>query len=415
MTGRLQERILAGELDEQIRPAKGSRKEPELRRHLVSTRASAIEWKATHWLWEERLPVGELCLLAGREGIGKSTVCYQLAAWITTGTMRGRFFGKPRSVLVAASEDSWERTIKPRLVGAGADLDRVLKVEVETTVAIPSPDGKKIHRMKTPLSLPRDVEDLAELASAEDVALLLLDPLISRLDGALDTHRDAEVRQALEPLVEWAHVTGVTVLGLIHVNKGASADALNLIMGSRAFPAVARSVLVAIKDPEDPERRVLGLEKSNLGSTEVAPYAYRIVGRAVGTTPEGDTISTGVVEWLGKAAQSVSEIISEASNTGTEDHASATREAAAWLEDFLKQHGHRAPKAEIAAAARAAGIGESALQRGRKRLKVKIDMAGYPRTSFWELMWGDETAAPKRRPETATGATAAQNSEPPPG
>ena len=91
-------------------------------RHIKLVPASTIKVKPVHWLWKDRIPLGELTLLAGREGIGKTTIAYTLAAWITTGTMKGRFMGSPRSVLVAATEDSWEHTIVPRLMAAGADL-----------------------------------------------------------------------------------------------------------------------------------------------------------------------------------------------------------------------------------------------------------------------------------------------------
>ena len=45
--------------------------------------------RAVRWLWEDKIPLGEITLLAGREGLGKSTIAYTLAAWITQGTMKG--------------------------------------------------------------------------------------------------------------------------------------------------------------------------------------------------------------------------------------------------------------------------------------------------------------------------------------
>ena len=78
-----------------------------------------------------------------------------------------------------------------------------------------------------------------------------LDPLISRLDAGLDTHKDAEVRQAHEPIVALAERTGVHITGLIHVNKSGTADPLTALMGSRAFAAVARAVLFVMEDPDE--------------------------------------------------------------------------------------------------------------------------------------------------------------------
>ena len=74
--------------------------------------------------------------------------------------------------------------------------------------------------------------------------VLLLDPLMSRLDVALDSHKDAEVRQALEPLTAVGERTDCTMLGLIHVNKSTSNDPLTTLMASRAFAAVAQGSAV---------------------------------------------------------------------------------------------------------------------------------------------------------------------------
>ena len=78
---------------------------PDLKRtrQVVLTPASDIEMLPTHWLWDGRIPLGELALLAGKEGIGKSTLAFAVAAAITTGALEGRFLGTPRSVVVAAT------------------------------------------------------------------------------------------------------------------------------------------------------------------------------------------------------------------------------------------------------------------------------------------------------------------------
>src|SRR5829696_5763856 len=96
-------------------------------RRLKVTRASDIKMKATRWLWQEDqqgkwLPLGGLVLLAGREGVGKTTIAYGIVAGITQGTLPGDLFDKPRSVIICATEDAWAETIAPRLAACGADL-----------------------------------------------------------------------------------------------------------------------------------------------------------------------------------------------------------------------------------------------------------------------------------------------------
>jgi hypothetical protein len=197
----------------------------ESTRKLIVTLASEMKPRAVQWLWEEGenkwLPLGELALLGGREGIGKSTAAYDLIAKITLGTLPGDMYGKPKCVIVCATEDDWESSIIPKLIACGANQTRVLKV-----VAV------EVEGFEGSLLLPRDVERLKQLIGEYDVAFVLLDPLLSALDKALDSHKDAEVRQGLEPLSALAHSAKVSMLGLIHENKSNAADLLTRIMGS---------------------------------------------------------------------------------------------------------------------------------------------------------------------------------------
>ena len=149
----------------------------ESKRSVIITSASKIRPARVRWLWQDRLAVGTLALLAGREGVGKSILAYWLVAVITRGVLLGEHYGQPRAVMVAASEDSWEHTIVPRLIAAGADLDMVYRVEVVTSANVHSE-----------ISMPRDLHDLEQRAVEVGVVLLLLDPLMSRLSDQLDTH-----------------------------------------------------------------------------------------------------------------------------------------------------------------------------------------------------------------------------------
>jgi hypothetical protein len=323
------------------------------------------------WLWDGRLALTTLGLLGGREGVGKSTIAYTLAADATLGRLPGAYAGTPRSVIVAATEDSWEHTIVPRLMAAGADLARVYRVDVTTTEGT---EGS--------LSLPSDLPELERLAREVDAVLILLDPLLSRLDAALDTHKDAEVRLALEPLVRLAGATDACVLGLIHVNKGTSGDPLTMLMGSRAFAAVARSVLFVMADPDDDEKRLLGTPKNNLGRCDLPTLAFRIVGAKVADTPEGPVWTQQVI-WLGETHQTIKEAIAAATENAGDK--SATTEAADWLADYLTSQGSTADSAGIKAAGAAAGHTRISLQRARVRLHLDTDSRGFPRKTYWSI------------------------------
>ncbi|HEX6758784.1 MAG TPA: AAA family ATPase [Propionibacteriaceae bacterium] len=74
----------------------------ESKRSVIITSASKIRPARVRWLWQDRLAVGTLALLAGREGVGKSILAYWLVAVITRGVLPGEHCGQPRAVMVAA-------------------------------------------------------------------------------------------------------------------------------------------------------------------------------------------------------------------------------------------------------------------------------------------------------------------------
>ena len=341
------------------------------RRALRLVAASSVTVRPVHWAWDGRLACGSVSLLGGREGIGKTTLGNQLAADITRGRLPGVYFGQPKGVIIAASEDSWEHTIVPRLMAADADLDRVFRVDVTSSDSI-----------ATELSLPRDVAALEAAIVEADVALVLLDPLMSRLDASLDTHRDAEVRLALEPIAAVANRTGVVVLGLIHVNKGGSADPLTALMGSRAFAAVARAVLFVMVDPDDDSVRLLGQPKNNLGRADLTTLTFRIESAHVADTPEGP-VYTGKLVWTGTTDVTIREAMTTAGDA--DDTRTAATEATDWLLDYLKSQGGAAEFVDVRREAGRAGHNLTSVQRARKRAAVTTIARGFPRRTRWEL------------------------------
>lgn len=273
---------------------------------LSAVAASGMGMRAAKWLYRQRIPAGAITLLAGREGIGKSTISYDFVDRVTRGELDGRYLGIPRGVAVVASEDAWAEVIIPRLVAARADLDRVFRI-----------DARSESGGTDSIIVPVDLPELGRLCKAHDIALLVLDPVMSVLDSSIDTHKDREVRRALDPLSEFAARSGVAVLGLIHVNKSGTSDPLNSIMGSRAFAAVARSVLYCIADPEaedGQERYLLGHPKSNLGPKQPS-IGYHLIEAKIELDPAdvepGDdaVILTSRVVWDGEDERTVGEIM----------------------------------------------------------------------------------------------------------
>jgi putative DNA primase/helicase len=109
---------------------------------LVIRIASDIQAQPITWLWPNRIAIGKQTLIAGDPGLGKSQLTYCLAAAVTSARAWpcGEGQAPQGSVVVFSAEDDAADTIVPRLLAAGADLDRVRIVEAVTT-----DDGKGIN------------------------------------------------------------------------------------------------------------------------------------------------------------------------------------------------------------------------------------------------------------------------------
>lgn len=337
-------------------------------RKIKLTPASSIIMKPVHWIWKDRIAEGTLALLAGREGIGKSTLAYTLVAQITKGTLEGDHYGKPRGVIIVATEDSWEFTIVPRLVAAQANLDKVFRAD-------------PVDEDEYGISLPRDVDELSMIAKENGVGFILLDPLMSRVDSKLDSHKDHDVRKALEPLVKMAIASQAAVLGLIHVNKSGSTDPLSTLMGSRAFSAVARAVLYVAENPENREEKVMMQAKNNLGRSDLPELAYTLNQVTVGMF--GDEIITSVaLQWAGeKDVGTTKSFLSPKSQT----QKTKAEQVEEWLETRL-QNGP-VPSQDIKDEGKEMGFSEATIKRKFSEMGGIAKRTGHGKTmmSTWEL------------------------------
>ena len=348
---------------EPVKPA-----EPRRIGQILATPLSQIEPEPTDWLWQGRMATGAFNLLAGREGLGKSTVAYWAAAEVTHGRLDGYYVNQPKSVIIAATEDSFPKTIVPRLLAAGANLDRIFRVDVAEN------DG-----VIRELLLPLDIDGLGAAITENDAALVILDPLMSRISGAIDTHKDADVRQALEPITRICEQTNATLLGVIHHNKMSTDDPNSAVMGSRAFTAVARAVHSVVADPEDEigARKIFETTKNNLGRLDLPALSFTIEGVDI-PTREGRPAKAGALVWGGESDLRARDAMRAAGRPMTK-----TKDSEKWLEAFLTGQGGVASKHQVMTAGKAAGYSERTLERASSGLGIikRRDGSG----GVWEM------------------------------
>ena len=153
---------------------------------------------------------------------------------------------EPFSVIYQSAEDGMGDTIKPRLMDAGADLDRIFSIVED----------------KKPLSL---LDERIEQAILENEAkLMILDPIQGYLGSHVDINRANEIRTVLKQVSAIAERTGCAIVLIGHLNKASGANSAYRGLGSIDFRATARSVLLIGRLKNDPTVRVIVHDKSSL-------------------------------------------------------------------------------------------------------------------------------------------------------
>ncbi len=351
-------------------------------RKLSIRRASEIAAREVAWLWDQRIPLGKLTVLAGLAGQGKSLFTVDLAARVTRGELDGHLLGEPATVVLITGEDDPADTIKPRLMAADADVDRVLLVDLA------SEDGAR-----SALVLPQDAGLLADTIAQHSVRLVIVDPIVSLLDDAHDAHKNQKVRRALAPLHEVAQRFACAVVLVLHPNKTQTNDPSVKIGESYAFQALGRSVLVLGPDPHDPEgergsRKALAVSKSNLASGGTHAIGFEIA--SVEIEADNGKIATQRVQLTGARDLEARDLLGVQGESGRLD------DAIEWLAGKLED-GAR-PAREIEQAARGAGYSVATLRRAKRSLGVVSErVGGIGGKGSWR--WGlpaplDDSASP---------------------
>ena len=228
-------------------------KEPSKAETVKIIRMSDVELTPVDWLWKPYLPFGKLSVLQGNPGEGKTYFAMHLVAACTNGKLLPNMERlEPFNVIYQTAEDGLGDTVKPRLIEAGADLDRVLVIDdsdVQLTIS----------------------DERIEKAIIENNAkLVIIDPIQAYLGADVDMNRANEVRPIFMRLGQVAQRTGCAILLIGHLNKAAGMQSLQRGLGSIDIAAAVRSVMFIGKLKHDPTMRILTHEKSSLAPPGVS-------------------------------------------------------------------------------------------------------------------------------------------------
>ena len=295
-----------------------------------------VEVKEVAWLWKPYIPFGKLTIVQGDPGDGKTTFVLRLAAMLTL----GKCFScdeemvdvEPMNVIYQTAEDGLADTVKPRLLAAGADCTKVLVID------------------ESDKSLSMDDERLEIALKMTGAKLLILDPLQAYLGERVDMNRANEAREMTKKLGALAERTGCAIILVGHMNKGSGSKAAYRGIGSIDFFAIARSVLLVARTPEDSTVRAIAQIKNNL-ATEGGTMAFRL-----------DEVRG--FEWIGQYDISTDELLSGYTNSDKRKTA----------EEFLKKilaNGKAVPASSIFAQAKALGVSKRTIENVKMELNIK--------------------------------------------
>lgn len=333
-------------------------------------RLSDVEAEPIQWLWDKRIARGKLTILAGDPGLGKSQLTAYMAARVTNGAdwPVENTQCPCGSVVFLSAEDDAADTIRPRLEAVGANLSKTFILDAVKCV---DGDGKQYERG---FDLKQDIQNLDTfLTNIGDTALVVIDPISAYLGGT-DSHKNSDIRALLSPLSDMAAKHNVSVLGVTHLNKSQSKQALQRITGSLAFVAAARAAYVVAKDQDSPERRLLLPIKNNIGDDRTG-FAFTIESVAL----SGDIHTSHVVFESDLITEQADEILSSDSERQEQG---ALEEA----KEFLREVciiGRTAN--DVKKQARQAGISEATLNRAKGALGIKPKKEGQKGPWMWRL------------------------------
>lgn len=333
------------------------------------------------WLWNGWLAAGKLHILAGAPGTGKTTLSLSLAATLTTCGRwpDGTHCTKSGNVLIWSGEDDLADTLVPRLDASCADLKHVHFLTGTRDTAT----GEILA-----FDPSRDIPAIEALAKRiGGVSMLIIDPIVSATGGA-DSHKNAEVRRALQPVVDMGRLLDCCVIGISHFSKGTQGrDPTERVTGSLAFGALARVVLAAAKLSEDDGGgRLLCRTKSNIGADH-GGVKYDLLEKET-----NGGIFASYAAWGEVVEGAARELLAQA-DAQDDDSQSERSDAKRFLLDLLSDGPITAK--QVTADCEGAGHAKRTIERAAKDLRIVREKTGMKGGWVWRLPHEECQVPPK--------------------
>jgi len=332
---------------------------PTTKRGLKLICGSDINAVPIEWLWKGWLARGKLHIAAGAPGTSKTTIALSFAAKVTRGDAWPDGSQAPvGNVLIWSGEDDFGDTLLPRFLAMGGDRKRLFFVGNFDNA---QDEGRSFDPSTDIPELVRAAKEIG------NIALIIIDPIVNVVSG--DSNKNAEVRRALQPVVDLADELGAAVLGITHYTKGTQGNnPIERVTGSIAFGAMAR-VIFGVARVQESDDRMFVRAKSNLGP-DGDGYNYQVLQQPV---PGHADITDGasVIVWgnslVGSAKTLLKEAESEADPTKLE-------QAIDLIPSLIGAAGGKMPARELKAKLKTNEIGENTADKAIRELLNSGDL-----------------------------------------
>jgi len=352
----------------------------EMETEIVCVTASNLNPKVVQWLVPDLIPIGTGSVICGPAGGGKSTIGGDFVArgtrglpWPDAENTIGAF-----DVVMLVSEEDLESAVVPRLIVAGADLDRV-------HFALQTKIRKGAGEFERDIALDTDMAAVEKLLTTyPETKWIIVDPLAGYL-GNVKKNDDEKIRRILTAAKNIAERRLIASTTIDHFNKNFQQDAILRLSGAGALVQVPRIVWGVIADKDDPEHRsklMLPIKANILSDGKKIGRRFRTEN--VDLPIEGQGIAhIGKVAWLGKCTEEINELLQQDNNPKEKRRHKAAR----FLEDFLATGAQKSDDIEAAAAKKK--ISRGALWEAKEDLKIHASKLGS--AWWWELQKGDSS------------------------
>lgn len=333
--------------------------EPQGPRRARYTMASEILPRGADELWPNKFYVGMAGIIAGMPGEGKSQLAIYMAAVVSRGLAWPDGSGKAKQgkVIILSAEDHPEITIVPRLLAAGADVEKVALLHGTKE----SDNSEKAFNLET---------DMAELSSmteklnaeGEPVRLVIIDPIAAYLSK----DKNAELRSLWNTINSWAQKYNVCIVVIDHLNKDVSnSSAIGRFHGSIATVANSRSAFLVV--PEDEEDATKGFAmvpvKNNLAELG-SGWTYKIEKMRVNCACWFEPLKTSRIVWLKESETTKNNALKQ-----KKERVTLIAQAMDWIRGELEKGPQYSQQMFERAAF--AGHNKNAIERARERLRYE--------------------------------------------